>query len=100
MSTNGFKGDIPSSLGDLTSLQILDLSNNRLSGKIPVYLAKACESLESLILSNNNLIGLILPPQINSSTIEYLLLDNNHFTQIPDRVSINSLGVLNVGHNH
>ncbi|XP_052176639.1 receptor-like protein 13 [Diospyros lotus] len=99
MSTNGFKGEIPSSLGDLTSLQILDLSNNRLSRKIPVHLAKACKSLKSLILSNNSLTGPILPPQTNSNTIESLLLDNNHFTQIPDSLSINSLYVLNVGHN-
>ncbi|XP_052198601.1 receptor-like protein 9b isoform X2 [Diospyros lotus] len=99
MSTNGLKGDIPSSLGDLTSLKYLDLSNNRLSGKIPVNLAKACESLRLLSLSNNYLTGPILPPQTNSSTINFLLLDNNHFTQIPDSLLINSLVVLNVGHN-
>ncbi|WZZ43099.1 LOW QUALITY PROTEIN: hypothetical protein YC2023_039358 [Brassica napus] len=35
LSSNGFTGNIPSSLGNLTHLESLDLSHNKLSGQIP-----------------------------------------------------------------
>ena len=64
-----------------------------------MHLVVGCETLKFLSLSKNNLTGPILPPQTNLSRIRYLLLDNNHFTQIPDNLSINFLNVLNVGDN-
>jgi len=83
MSTNGFKGDIPSSFGDLISLQVLDLSNNQLSGKIPIHFAMGCKSLGFLSISNNSLTGPVQPAQSNLLILQYLFMDYNNFTEIP-----------------
>ncbi|GAY65709.1 hypothetical protein CUMW_243160 [Citrus unshiu] len=55
ISMNALNGSIPSSFGNINSLQILDLSNNQLIGEIPEHLAVGCVNLEYLTLSNNNL---------------------------------------------
>ncbi|KAJ0090765.1 hypothetical protein Patl1_14690 [Pistacia atlantica] len=57
ISRNSFNGSIPSSFGNVSFLQSLDLSNNNLAGGIPEHLAIGCFSLEKLVLSNNNLQG-------------------------------------------
>lgn len=56
LSSNLFKGQIPESLDQLNTLEILDLSNNRFSGEIPKFLA-SLQSLTTLLLNNNNLSG-------------------------------------------
>ncbi|KAJ1424898.1 Protein kinase domain [Sesbania bispinosa] len=58
LSSNHFSGTIPSSFGDLTSLEVLDLSNNNFSGEIPQSLTKMA-ALTQLQLSNNHLSGFI-----------------------------------------
>ena len=39
LNSNGFTGSIPPSIGNLTSLYLLDLADNRLTGTIPVSTA-------------------------------------------------------------
>ncbi|KAG2595498.1 receptor-like protein 7 [Panicum virgatum] len=58
MSHNSFTGPIPSQLGHLAHLESLDLSSNELSGEIPLELA-SLDSLTTLNLSNNKLVGSI-----------------------------------------
>ncbi|XP_047261990.1 receptor-like protein Cf-9 homolog, partial [Capsicum annuum] len=76
-SNNKFEGHIPSIIGDLIALRILNLSHNGLQGHIPRSLG-CLSSVESLDLSGNHLVGEI-PAQFASLTsLEVLNLSNNH----------------------
>nr|AMN14933.1 Cf-like protein [Solanum lycopersicum] len=77
LSMNRFKGHIPSIIGDLIGLRVLNLSHNVLEGHIPASLHKL-SVLESLDLSCNK-IGGEIPQQLVSLTfLEVLNLSNNH----------------------
>ncbi|WZY94589.1 hypothetical protein YC2023_066918 [Brassica napus] len=58
LSSNGFVGNIPSSLANLVQLESLDLSHNKLSGHIPRDLADLT-SLCIIRVSHNKLVGMI-----------------------------------------
>uniref|UniRef100_A0A6N2KPW8 Leucine-rich repeat-containing N-terminal plant-type domain-containing protein n=1 Tax=Salix viminalis TaxID=40686 RepID=A0A6N2KPW8_SALVM len=76
MFDNGFNGSIPSSLGSMSSLRLLDLSNNFLTERI---------------LSNNSLQGQIPGWIWNMSSLEFLyLLGNNLSGPLPSRFSASS----------
>ncbi|KAL9339820.1 hypothetical protein Peur_068835 [Populus x canadensis] len=86
MSDNGFNGSIPSSLGNISSLQVLDLSNNvwtgrilsnnNLQGQIPGWIGNM-SSLEFLDLSGNNFSGPLPPRFGTSSKLRYVYLSRN-----------------------
>nr|DAD29675.1 TPA_asm: hypothetical protein HUJ06_031143 [Nelumbo nucifera] len=65
---NRIHSKIPSSLGNMTSLDELDLSNNNIKGGIPSSIGKLC-NLKSLELSNNNLDGVL--PEFVQRTENY-----------------------------
>lgn len=56
LSGNILSGTIPSSLGDLMMLEVLNLSNNQLSSQVPDEIGNL-RSLDDLNLSNNFLQG-------------------------------------------
>ncbi|KAG2667146.1 hypothetical protein I3760_15G097800 [Carya illinoinensis] len=80
MSKNDFEGVIPSSYGNLVSLQFLDMSSNNFSGTISENLTMGCSSLYYLRLSKNHLSGQLFPANSNLTALKSLYLDNNHFS--------------------
>ncbi|KAJ0099194.1 hypothetical protein Patl1_19963 [Pistacia atlantica] len=112
ISKNSLNGSIPSSFGDMSSLQILDLSNNQLSGEIPEYLVVGCVSLKLLVLSNkvwkgglylsnNHLNGRIRRWLGNLSALQDIIMLNNHLEgPIPNEIcQIRYLEILDLSNN-
>ncbi|WZZ05851.1 hypothetical protein YC2023_091772 [Brassica napus] len=80
ISKNEFEGNLPSSLGNMRSIEYLDLSHNSFHGKLPRALLEGCYSLVILKLSYNKLSGEIFQESVNFTGVNVLFLDNNHFT--------------------
>ncbi|XP_049386446.1 receptor-like protein Cf-9 homolog [Solanum stenotomum] len=77
LSSNKFRGQIPSIVGDLNAVRILNLSHNGLQGHIPQSFGDL-SSVESLDLSGNQLSGEI-PQQLASLTsLSFVNLSHNH----------------------
>ncbi|XP_022717360.1 probable leucine-rich repeat receptor-like serine/threonine-protein kinase At3g14840 [Durio zibethinus] len=68
-------GELPASLGTLTTVKILDLSFNRLSGEIP---SLSELNLDQMFLNENNFTGAV--PQWIRDTKEKMDLSYNNFT--------------------
>ena len=81
--THGLLGEIPPELGELSSLEVLNLGHNNLSGEIPPELEKL-SNLMRLDLSYNYLSGEIPPELGYLSSLEALDLSWNHLSgEIP-----------------
>ena len=102
LSRNDFGGSIPSSISNMSSLEILDLSNNGLSGNIPEQLVENCLSLGVLMLSNNYLKGQFFWKNFNLKYFTELILRGNQLTGIlPNSLSnCSALQVLDVSLNN
>ena len=83
---HGLGGFIPSELGSLSGLEILDLYGNRLSGGIPSELG-SLSRVEILQLGNNQLTGEI-PPEIGVlRNLQVLSLEHNQLdSEIPSEL--------------
>ena len=78
-SGNNFKGQIPTSIGSLTGLHLLNLGSNNLTGHIPSSMGNLIQ-LESLDLSQNKLSGEI-PWQLSRMTfLEFFNASHNRLT--------------------
>jgi Leucine-rich repeat (LRR) protein len=75
LSGSSLAGQISSSLGNLTFLNELDLSNNSFMG--PLSLLGRLQQLQYLFLNNNNLSGIIPDVLTNSSILTSLDLSSN-----------------------
>ncbi|MCE2399217.1 MAG: Ig-like domain-containing protein [Gemmatimonadetes bacterium] len=89
---NSLTGEIPSELGDLSSLEVLWVLSNSLTGEIPSELGDL-SNLETLGLNHNSLTGEIPPELGDLSNLEWLYLESNSLTgEIPlDFLDLSSL---------
>lgn len=94
LSVNKFQGEIPDTIGKLTSLRFLNLSHNSLTGEIPVPL-KDLRLLESLDLSSNKMVGKI---PLELRTMTFLAVVN--FSQNQFQGSIPEGGQFNTFENN
>jgi len=76
---DNLNGVIPSTLGNLSDLNILDLSFNHITGTIPSSLANLSD-LTDLDLGSNQLSGNIPPALSKLSNLSQLYLDNNQLS--------------------
>ncbi|KAA8517544.1 hypothetical protein F0562_017826 [Nyssa sinensis] len=117
LSSNALSGEIPSVIGNFSSLQFLNMSRNSLigsipaselrleknflTGKIPTQIEK-CSSLTSLILSQNNLTGPIPAAIANLTNLQIVDLSFNQLSgSLPKELAnLSLLFSFNISHNH
>ncbi|PSS16085.1 Receptor-like protein [Actinidia chinensis var. chinensis] len=101
ISNNRLTGKIPTQICNATSLYWLDLSNNELSGRIPLCLHNLSKSLSVLNFKGNTLEGTI--PQIceGGSMMRMIDLSQNQLQGKMPRSLANcsTLEILNLGNN-
>lgn len=84
---NRLRGSIPTNIFNISGLKSLSLSNNQLSGNLPIYAYHSLSNLQFLYLSANKLSGEIPSGLFNASMLLELVLANNTFTGvIPDSI--------------
>ncbi|XP_073046003.1 LOW QUALITY PROTEIN: uncharacterized protein [Primulina eburnea] len=76
LDSNKLTGEIPSSICDMSFLQILHLSNNRLEGKVPQCIGNG-SALLSLDLNSNDLEGTVPQSLAKCRQLQVLNIGNN-----------------------
>ncbi|KAK3439598.1 hypothetical protein EUGRSUZ_C04075 [Eucalyptus grandis] len=80
LSANRLEGNIPSELGTIKSLSVLDLSHNHFSGELPIQLLDSNSSLRKLNVAYNNLQGeIVFSGNTMNQNLLYLQLEHNMF---------------------
>lgn len=101
VSKNQFSGDIPTSICTMTSLWIVDLSLNNLSGNIPQCMGHFSTSLTVVDLRMNKLHGPIPATFAKGNSLRYINLNGNELEgPLPRSLEhCRYLEVLDVGNN-
>ncbi|XP_047082349.1 receptor kinase-like protein Xa21 [Lolium rigidum] len=96
----GLSGPISPSLGNLTFLEILDLSTNRFTGELPPL--NSLHRLQELVLLDNLLHGIIPDTLTNCSKLQKIFLYRNHLVgEIPPNIGLlSNLLVLELSGNN
>lgn len=83
MSNLGLTGTIPTSIGDMTTLTLLDLSSNNIHSTIPTSIG-LLSNLNSFKIFSNSLSGTIPRSLLNVRNLLVLILDRNSLSgQVP-----------------
>ncbi|KAJ0646980.1 putative leucine-rich repeat domain superfamily [Helianthus annuus] len=100
ISSNHFSGEIPSTIGQLKALYILNVSHNAFTGSIPTSIENL-RQLESFNVSHNAFTGSIPTSMENLRQLESLDMSWNKLTgEIPYALtSLTFLPILNLSHN-
>ncbi|KAG9441218.1 hypothetical protein H6P81_017072 [Aristolochia fimbriata] len=77
LSFTGFDGSMPPSIGNLTNLEVLDLSENSINGTVPRCLISNLCHLRILRLEGNSIRGMEPLPRCLSDSLEELNLHGN-----------------------
>ncbi|XXG84492.1 hypothetical protein AAC387_Pa10g1998 [Persea americana] len=101
LSNNSVSGEIPLSICDARYLEILDLSNNKFSGKLPTCLGELGNFLKILNLRRNAFQGNVPETFQKDCSLRSLNLDNNQLEGPIPRSLANCkmLEVLDLGNN-
>lgn len=101
ISNNNLSGDIPSSICNLTSLQILDISFNNLTGTIPRCLGYLSDFLSVMDLRTNRFHGTIPEMFAKCKSLRTLVFNHNQLEgSLPQSlVNCRKLEVLDFGNN-
>lgn len=87
LSGMGLKGSFPFGIANCSSLQMLDLSSNDLSGEIPSNISAIIPYVTTLDLSSNSFSGKIPVGLANCTYLNVLNLDHNRLSgQIPPQL--------------
>ncbi|GAU35479.1 hypothetical protein TSUD_384340 [Trifolium subterraneum] len=82
LSNNSLSGPIPSKILNISTLEVLALQENYLSGMLPSDMGFGLPNLQYLYLSRNNFVGKIPESISNASNLVRLQLDENEFSGI------------------
>ena len=100
LSNNGLTGVIPIEIGNLSNLSVLILSDNQLSGQIPSEIGNLF-NIEYVVLSNNQLTGGIPLSIITSTSLTAFNLSNNQLSgQISQEICYNQNWAFNISSNN
>ncbi|KAL4629128.1 hypothetical protein ACB092_05G286900 [Castanea dentata] len=101
VSNNQLSGYLPFSIGNMSLLDLLNLSFNNFSGEVPKELLTGCFQLQILDLSNNKFSGHLLSITFNFTKLEQLHLGQNNFSgSIPEAFfNISRLWTLDIRDN-
>ncbi|KAL1103240.1 hypothetical protein V6Z11_D05G425300 [Gossypium hirsutum] len=101
ISNNSFNGEVSSLICNASSLRILDLSHNNLSGTIPQCFGNLSNSLQFLNLKKNKFYGTIPPTFAEGCQLTNFNLNGNLLEGplTPSILNCNDLEVLDLGNN-
>ncbi|KAJ3233820.1 hypothetical protein HDU77_000516 [Chytriomyces hyalinus] len=98
LSNNQLDGVVPASFNCLSSLFLLDLSKNRLTGHLPDF--SHLNALQVLRVSENQLTGPIPTCFGSPSILQYMDVGRNRFSSIPATISnLVYISYLNISYN-